>query len=244
LPIVDLIRVAASAPTLGIASDDWLLRTMNKTLRTKLPVALILLVCFPSVRVDGSAPKDARRATVANFLTVWLVRKDVSAALRYFHPRALSSFPVIDNCVRADYIPDSQKKNPMAVRIGVRKFLTHGTDSIRGNTLRTILFLDSKEVPEQSAYLSRLTQVSFNQPKRDRYWLATLTSVKSLSNFGDDWVDFEKQYDLRTAFVSVVQYRVLNEDRRHGDDVVIMMLWVPQGSQWKIVFVAVPGCSA
>jgi len=217
---------------------------MNKIFRTKLPVALILLVCFPSVRVHCATSRDARKTTVANFLTAWLVRKDIPAALRYFHPHALSSFPVIDNCVRADYIPDSQKNNPMAVRIGVRKFLRHGTNRIRGNTLRTILFLDNKEVPEQSAYLSRLTQISFNQPKRDRYWLATLNSVKSLSNPGDDWVDFEKQYDLRNAFVSVVQYRVLNEHQRQGDDVVLMMLWVAKGSQWKIVFVAVPECSS
>src|SRR5258707_1648654 len=224
--------------TVGHCFRRSLLRTMNKTFRTKLPVALIWLICFPSVRVGWATPGDARKTAVANFLTAWLVRKNIPAALQFLHPHALSSFPVIDNCVRADYIPDSQKNNPMAVRIGVRKFLRHGTNRVRGNTLSTILFLDSKEVPEQSAYLSRLSQISFNQPKRDRYWLATLTSVKSLSNFGDDWVDFEKQYDLRTAFVSVVQYRVLNEDRRHGDDVVIMMLWVPQGSQWKIVFVA------
>ena len=195
------------------------------------------------MRINCATSRDTRKTTVANFLTAWLVRKNISAALQYFHPHALSSFPVIDNCVRADYIPDSQKNNPSAVRIGVRKFLRHGTNRIRGNTLPTILFLDSKEVPEQSAYLSRLTQISFNQPERDRYWLATLGSIKSLSA-PNDWVDFEKQYDLRNAFVSVIQYRVLSEDRRHRDDVVIMMLWVPMGSHWKIVFVGVPECSA
>ena len=123
------------------------------------------------------------------------------------------------------------------------KFLKEGSHHIKGSNLENILFLISPDNPKQSNVLAgQLKKISFNQPERDRYYLASLDSVKSLSKANDDWAEFEKRYNLRDAFVSVIQYRVLNEDERYGDDIVVMFLWVKVGVRWRIVVAAVPSC--
>jgi len=178
-------------------------------------------------------------------LTTWLVRKNIPAAFHFFHGRSLSDASVIDSCFRGDYIRESDKHNPDAVRLMVRKFLKNGSSHVKGNRLQNILFLTSKDNPKQSIYLSgELKKISFNQPETDKYYLASLSSVKSLSKPNDDWDEFEKHYDLRNAFVSVTQFRALNEDRRYGDDVVLVLLWVNAGAEWKIVLAADATCSA
>jgi hypothetical protein len=210
------------------------------TILTAIATSVIL---FPADQFAHATSSDTRKATVDRFLTAWLVRKNSSTALRFFHPSALNSFPVIDDTPHDDYIADAEKKNPTAVRGAVRRFLKRYAAHLRGHTLHTILFLNSRESPEQSAYLSRFTKLSFNQPARDQYWLMTFEAAKSISKAAD-WSDYEKRYDLRDAFVSVMQYRVLNENPRYGDDIIVMCLWVKSGAQWKIAFVAVPDNSA
>jgi|SRR5215213_223043 len=206
-----------------------------------------LLVCISlcsSLCVANQRVKDSRKKVVENFLQTWLVRKDIPAALRFFHSRAFSDASIInDSCAREDYIPDSERHNPQAVRRGVSEFLKEGRHHIKGSNLESILFLISPDNPKQSDYLSaQLKEISFNQPERDRYYLAKLEAIKSRSKSKDDWDEFEKRYNLRNAFVSVIQYRVLNEDERYGDDVVVMFLWVRVRSTWRIVFSAVPSC--
>jgi hypothetical protein len=177
-------------------------------------------------------------------LQAWLARKDIPAALRFFHSRAFSDASVIDDsCAREDYVPESERHNSNAVRRGVSKFLEEGSHHIKGSNLDNILFLSSPDNPKQSNYLAgQMKKISFNRPESDRYYLASLDSVKSLSKRNDDWVEFEKRYNLRDAFVSVIQYRVLNEDERYGDDIVVMFLWARVGSKWRIIFAAVPSC--
>jgi len=187
---------------------------------------------------------DSRKRAVVRFLNDWLVRKDIPAALRSFHRKSFTYVSVIDRCAREDYITDADQGNPTAIEAGVRKFLTAGSSHIKGHSLDNILFLVSHDVPEQSAYLSKLRKIAFNEPTRDRYFLMLLSSVKQSFSSKDDWDEFEKRYDLKNAFVSVIQYRVLNENHRYGDDVVVMMLWVRLGASWGIVFVTVPSCSA
>ena len=183
---------------------------------------------------------------MANFLNSWLVRKNIPAALRFFHRHALYDASVLDvSCGREDYIQVSEEHNPKAVERGVSKFLKEWSGHIKGKSLEQILFLIGTDNPKQSNDLMRkLKKISFNRPERDKYFLASLKSVKSLSKPNDDWDEFEKRYDLRNAFVSIIQYRILNEDERYGDDIVVMCLWVRKGAGWKIVFVTVPSCSA
>jgi hypothetical protein len=206
---------------------------------------LCITICS-SLCAANQQVNHSRKKTVDAFLQTWLVRKDVPAALRFFHSRAFSNASVLnDSCPGEDYIPDSEQNNPKAVRRGVSKFLKDSSHHIKGSNLGDILFLISPDNPQQSIYLSgQLKKISFNRPERDKYYLASLDAVKSRSKPDDDWAEFEKRYNLRNAFVSVIQYRVLNEDERYGDDIVMMFLWVKVGVKWKIVFAAVPSCSA
>ena len=218
---------------------------MIETVALKLVTLSVCISLCSSVCLANRPTSDSRKRTVDNFFRAWLVHKNIPAALYFFYNRALSHVSVIDSCVRDDYVAESERDNPSAVRSGVSKFLKEGSRRIKGHRLDNILFLTSKENPQQSNYLStELKNISFNKPKRDRYYLATLNSVKSLSKRTDDWDDFERNYDLRDAFVAVIQYRVLNENEPYGEGTVLMLLWVRAGSHWKVVFAAVPSCSA
>jgi len=217
---------------------------MIKEVGLKFVVFIVCICLCSSLCAASQRGNNSRKKTVDSFLRAWLVRKDIPAALRFFHSRAFSDASVIDDsCAREDYVPDSERHNSKAVRRGVSEFLDEGSRHIKGNRLENILFLNSSDDPEQSNYLAGLLKkISLNHPESDKYYLASLDSVKSLSKPDDDWAEFEKRYGLRNAFVSVIQYRVLNEDERYGDDIVVMFLWARVGSKWRIVFAAVPSC--
>ena len=59
------------------------------------------------------------------------------------------------------------------------------------------------------------------------------------SLFSDEWPGIERQYNLRNAFLSVVQCHYMNENGIDGDDGVVFLLWVPATAGWKIVLVGV-----
>jgi hypothetical protein len=202
------------------------------------------LLLSQQVGFAQSSLGDSRKTTVDRFLTAWLVQKNITAALRFFHPQALKSFPVIDNCIGKEYVAAPDKDNPIAIRRAVRKSLRVSSARTRGHTLRTILSREGKDAPrQQTDYLAELTRDSFNQPKRDHYWLMTFEKIKSRTPH-DSWDEYEKLYDMRNAFVSIIQYHLLSKDRRRGDDLVVMFLWVKRGPEWKIVFVTIPECDA
>ena len=213
---------------------------MRKQCHSLLTVFLACLIPYIAL---GAAQQssDTRKKTVDRFLQAWLVRKDISAALQFFDDRALKSSLVIDaSCFRSEYIKESDRSNPTAVKSGVSTFLFDSSHHIKGAGLRDILLLKSNETPERSEHLRHLLRNdSFNQPEKDRYYLVPLASIKSLSN-SKIWNEFIEEFDLRNAFVSVIQYRMLNEDERYGDDIIVAIVWAKVRSNWHIAYVGVP----
>ena len=213
---------------------------MRKQCHSLLTVFLACLI--PNIALGASQQSsDTRKKTVDRFLHAWLVRKDISDALQFFDDRALKSFLVIDaSCLGSEYISESDRLNPTAVKSGVSRFLFDASHHIKGAGLRDILFLKSNETPERSEHLGHLLRkVSFNQPEKDRYYLVRLASIKSLFN-SKNWNEFNEKHNLRNAFVSVIQYRMLNEDERYGDDIIVAIVWTKVRSNWHIAYVAVP----
>jgi hypothetical protein len=101
--------------------------------------------------------------------------------------------------------------------------------------LDEILFLRSGDHPKESGeFAAKLREWVLNQPERDRFYLVNYRMRESeVERY------FGKQYSLQGAFLSVIQYRVLNEDERYGDDMVVGLLWVRDKGAWKIAQVNV-----
>jgi hypothetical protein len=209
---------------------------MNKTKWLKIILLAFSLIVFTRLDFSQQARSPSRKETVDSFLQAWLVRKDQGSALKFFHGRAILSKDILSVPCWGDVFNEGSQ-NPAQVRRGVRKFLEDSSESIKGNTLDKILFLTSSHDAENSLRIATaFRRVALNSPKVDKYYLVSYKTF--VSAFPDPEAKyFLRNYDLRDAFFSVIQYRVLNIDERYGDDVLFTILWAREVGAWRIVSV-------
>ena len=213
---------------------------MNRANWLKIIFLALSPILFAAQGFSQQIANSTRKKTVDDYLLTWLVRKDKEAALKFFHRRAFLSEDVLSVPCFDDYVSDEESRKPAAVRRGVLRFLEDSSERIKGSSLADILFLTSSDVPELSQKAETAFQkVTLNVPQQDRYYLVSYKSF--VSTFPDARYRkyFARRYNLRDAFFSVVQYRVLNEDERYGDDVFMILLWVRDKGVWRIINVAV-----
>jgi hypothetical protein len=209
---------------------------MAKAILQSLSVLLACLILQPTHCFARQSLSATRRDTVESFLQTWLVRKDLPSSLRFFHRNAFSNERVFDcGCCLNDFASKAERRNPKAAERVIKDFLKDYSDPIKGDSLNEILFLKGGEHPEESKELdAKLRKWVLNPPERDKFYLVNYRMLKSeVERY------FEKQYSLKGAFFSVIQYRVLNTDERYGDDMVVALLWVRDKGTWKIAHVKV-----
>jgi hypothetical protein len=213
---------------------------MNRASWLKIISLALSLTLFAAQGFSQQISNPTRKKTVDDFLSTWLVSKDKAAALKFFHRRAFLSEDVLSVPCFGGYVSDEDSQNPAAVRRAVLRFLEDSSERIKGSSLSDILFLTSSDVPELSQKAETAFQkVALNVPRRDKYYLVGYKSFVSAFPGGRYREYFARRYNLRDAFFSVVQYRVLNEDERYGDDVFMILMWVRDKAAWRIVNVAV-----
>ena len=211
---------------------------MAKARIFRLSIILACFVLLPNICIAHQLSLEARKKTVESFLHTWLVHKDVPAAITFFYERALTDGFVLDcRCCGEASNCMNERQNPEDIKRKVQLFLKEYSERIKGRTLSEILFLKSHDNPEDSRELAaKIGKRVLNQPKRDKYYLVDYGILESK----DEALEyFGKRYDLNGAFFSVIQYRVLNEDVRYGDDLIVHLLWVRDKGEWKIVNVGV-----
>jgi hypothetical protein len=74
----------------------------------KLSALLICLVLLSGECFAHQSPTHTRKQIVESFLKTWLVQKDVSSALKFFHEKAVSDGFVIDCAVAAKLLSQKQ----------------------------------------------------------------------------------------------------------------------------------------
>jgi hypothetical protein len=143
-------------------------------------------------------------------------------------------------CCGEASISKAERQDPEAIERKLRLFLKDFSSSIKGRRLNEILFLKSSDNPEQSVELvAKVGDRVLNQPSRDKYYLVDYRVLESKVEAVEH---YRERYDLNGAFFSVIQYRVLNEDIRYGDDLIVHLLWARDRGEWKVVNIGVASC--
>lgn len=195
-----------------------------------LAISLILFTSsFSAQKNLCLSPKKA----VDNFLFTWLIEKDKSKAIKFFHQKSFFSDDVIDVCIsNLDY---EKSKHPNLVRADVLRFLDESNKWTNVKTLTEILILNS-ENNELNRIANKLQKVAFNQPIRDKYYLVSFKYF--FRHFAGSKIPsyFTKTYNLNKAFVSTILFRFQEDGKTSGEDSLLDFLWVRDKNTWEIVY--------
>lgn len=200
-----------------------------------MSVLLLSLCVLGNICVAQQPSATSRQKAVEDFLTTWLVRKNIPASLRHFRSNAFANEYVFDcACCTNEFTSQAVRSGSKIRECLVKQFLQSYSGRIKGTRLKNLLFLKSNNHPEKSEELeAKLRKWILNRPERDRFYLVDYRMLKP---------EVERQFgrpSLDGAFFSVIQYRVLNEDERYGDDMVVILLWMLDRGAWKVTSIKV-----
>ncbi|HEX8845883.1 MAG TPA: hypothetical protein VF791_14620 [Pyrinomonadaceae bacterium] len=190
----------------------------------KLGVMLVCFVFLSSI-CFAQKPPQTRKEVVNDFLEAWMVRKDITTALQFFHEKAFLDDSVLDCGCCSHFKSETEFRTPEAIKSAVSVFLGEDFGHIKGTTLKNVLFLTEDSEKLAKTYKKWV----LNQPEHDKYYIV---SYRALNSRAKRYLG--KQYNLKSAFFNVIQFRVLNEDVRYGDDVLMYLFWVRDKNGWKI----------
>ncbi len=201
-------------------------------------LAILTNICFAQ-----RAAKTSRERTVDAFHTIWLIQQNESKALGFFHKKALSDRNVFNcDCCNTDDIDKNDEATPAAIKTRLTSFLKEPHEFVKGKKLADIISLKGKPLPEVQDYIDAMTANGIiNRPKRDKYYLASYKSLLSTMDSEDKKFlkSFLGKYNVRGAFISLVQFRSENSDY---NKMGIMMIWVRSNKNWKAVSISPGPC--
>jgi hypothetical protein len=190
----------------------------------------LLFVTHASSRavVKRTYPKE----TFDAFFQSWLIRKDAAKALGYFHADAFKN-PALLSEECAGYIVDEDRDDAGEVKKGVDEFLKDFSGDINSQNITDVL-ITNEDVESSYAEFVGYPEALLNDPQKDRYFVLDYPAIaaKARDKFG--YADAEKQFDLKSAYVTVAAIRLFEDGKPSPDVAVVYLLWTQQGADWKI----------
>ncbi len=202
-----------------------------------VPLLLIcaFLLSFIAPIEGRVRPVDPRLVdSIERFLVDWLVNRKPGVALAAFDERSLMTFRGID--IPCEPLVDAYERghtNDQREK-AARALFDYFAAATRGSSLEDTFFFDSSDNPERSRQLSaKVTKLVVPHTSKARFYLIPYARWPHT-------IDLPSTVRQSTArkhgYLCVVQFRVLNDDVRYGDDLILAVLWLRMRGDWRIVY--------
>ena len=208
------------------------------------PIAwtVLLFVCV-GVCVGQRSSSSSRKRVVDRFLVTLFVKKDIPATVKFFDQRAFSDRYVYGcSCCETDNL-DENERDPNVIRKGLADFLSEVREVPPVKDFKKMLTLKSNLDSETGLIATVRRKGTLNNPKRDRYYLASYSIFSSKEEQDDpDFKAFQRKYNLLNAFYSIVLFYDPEAVKQNSYTPEMLVLWVKSGSGWKAASITVGPC--
>jgi len=200
---------------------------MKRFATTILLVVSMLGVGAPK-SVRPVSQSEALAATAEEFFRVWLLRRDVKAAMNFISPN-----PILGSCMTPDHL-DEKILSRANVRDVFREVLTYTLKVTPKEKTLAAVIESFEAIPAEDS------NVIFAKHRRERYF-----QIFRLKPYEwPDYVAYICKFDERRSFREAVgrpnvYYLVatIKRDVLHGP-VDVELLWVRQRGRWRILTIA------